>query len=99
MLYMKYHIWHDFRSFTLFKEISSDHFEDLYKLKLLTNFDVNLTSSPGLCIKRLTHLSLRLLEMKSDHRICQEFQFIRTFKMIRGFCLHEWSNSSKSCRM
>ena len=27
-----------------FKEKSSDHFKDLYKLKLLANFDVNLTS-------------------------------------------------------
>ena len=31
---------------TPFKEKSSDHFEDLPELKLLTNFDVNLTSSP-----------------------------------------------------
>ena len=44
---MKYHIFHDFRTFTAFKENSSDHSEDLHKVKFLTNFDVNLTSSPG----------------------------------------------------
>ena len=44
---MKYHIFHDFRTFTAFKENSFDHSEDLHKVKFLTNFDVNLTSSPG----------------------------------------------------
>ena len=44
---MKYHILHDFRTSTPFKEKFSDHFEDVYKLKLLKNFDVNLTSSAG----------------------------------------------------
>ena len=32
---------------TPFKKKSSYHFKDLHKLKLMTNFDVNLTSSPG----------------------------------------------------
>ena len=41
---MKYHILHDFRTPTLFMEKSSDPFKDLKKLKLLTNFDVNLTT-------------------------------------------------------
>ena len=38
---MKYHILHDFRTSTSFEEKSSDHFEDLHELKLLTNFDVS----------------------------------------------------------
>ena len=42
---MRYDILHDFRTSTPFDENSSDHFKDLYKLKLLTNFDVNMTSS------------------------------------------------------
>ena len=44
---MKYHILHDFRTSTPYMEKSSDHFKDLHKLKLLTNLDINLTSSPG----------------------------------------------------
>ena len=44
---MKYHILHDFGTSTPFKEKSSHHFKDLHKLKLLTNFVGNLTSSLG----------------------------------------------------
>ena len=44
---MKYHILHDFRPSTPFKEKPSDHFKDLHKLKLLKNFDVNLISLLG----------------------------------------------------
>ena len=44
---MKYHNLHDFRTSTPFKENSSDHFKEVYKLKLPTNFDVNLTSLPA----------------------------------------------------
>ena len=40
---MKNHVSHKFRTSTPFEEKSSDHFKDLHKLKLLTNFDVNLT--------------------------------------------------------
>ena len=43
---MKYHILHDFRTSTRFKAKFSDHLKDLYILKLLKNFDINLTSSP-----------------------------------------------------
>ena len=43
---MKYDILHDFRTFTPFQDKSSDRFKDPHKLKLLTNFDVNLTSTP-----------------------------------------------------
>ena len=39
------HILHGFRASTPFKEESSDHFKDLHKPKLQTNFDVSLTSS------------------------------------------------------
>ena len=44
---MKYHILHDFGTSTPSKERSSDQFRDLHNLKLLTNFGVKLTSSPG----------------------------------------------------
>ena len=44
---MTYHIFHDFRASTPFKEKSSVNFKELHKLKLLTNFDVNLMSSLG----------------------------------------------------
>ena len=44
---MKYHILHDFRTFTPFEEKSSDQFKELYKMELLTNFNVNLTSFLG----------------------------------------------------
>ena len=52
---MKYHILHDFRISTPFEEKSSDHFKDLHKLKLLTNFDVDLISSPGRDITYVLH--------------------------------------------
>ena len=42
---MKYHILHDFRACTSFKEEYFDHFKDLHKLKLLKNAYVYLTSS------------------------------------------------------
>ena len=44
---MKYYILHDFRTSTSFKERSSDHCKDPHKLRLLTDFDVILISSPG----------------------------------------------------
>ena len=44
---MKYHILHYFITSTPFKEKSSGHFKDLYKMELLTNFDVNLMSFLG----------------------------------------------------
>ena len=40
---MKNHILHVFRTSTAFKEKSSDHFKDIYKLKLMANFDVIMT--------------------------------------------------------
>ena len=44
---MKYHVLHDFVTSTLFEEKSSDHFKDLHKMELFTNFDINLTSFLG----------------------------------------------------
>ena len=44
---MKYHILHDFGISTPIKEKFSGHLKDLHKLKLLTNFCINLTSFLG----------------------------------------------------
>ena len=44
---MKYNILHDFRTSSPFKKKSSDVLKDLHRLKLLTNFYVNLMSSAG----------------------------------------------------
>ena len=44
---MKYQVLNDFITSTPFEERSSDHFKDLHKMKLLTNFDVSLTSFLG----------------------------------------------------
>ena len=44
---MKYHVFHDFITSTSFGGKSSDQFEDLHKLELLTNFDISLTSFLG----------------------------------------------------
>ena len=41
---MKYHIFQVFKISIEFIEKSSDHFKDIYKLKLLTSFDINMTS-------------------------------------------------------
>ena len=41
---MKYHIFHVLKTSIKFIKNSSDHFKNIYKLKLLTSFDVNMTS-------------------------------------------------------
>ena len=41
---MKYHILQVFKASIEFIKKSSDHFKDNYKLKLLTSFDVYMTS-------------------------------------------------------
>ena len=41
---MKYHISHVFRTSIEFIKKSSDRFKGICKLKLLTSFDVNMTS-------------------------------------------------------
>ena len=43
----KYHVLNEFITSTPFEEKSSDHFKDVYKLKLVTNFDISLTSFLG----------------------------------------------------
>ena len=44
---MKYCLLHDFITSTPFEEKSSNHFGDLHKMELLTNFDISLTSFLG----------------------------------------------------
>ena len=44
---MKYHVLHDFITSTPFEDKFSDHFKDLHKMELLTNFDISLTSFLG----------------------------------------------------
>ena len=44
---MKYHVLHDFITSTPFDEKSSDHFKDLHKMELLTNFYISLMSFLG----------------------------------------------------
>ena len=44
---MKYQVLHDFITSTSFEEKSSDHFNDLHKMELLTNFDISLMSFLG----------------------------------------------------
>ena len=44
---MEYNVLHGFITSTPFEEKSSDHFNDIYKLKLVTNFDISLTSFLG----------------------------------------------------
>ena len=52
---MKYHILCDFRTPTSFKEKSSDHFKYVHKLKLLTDCDIGLTSSPEQLVQNAGH--------------------------------------------
>ena len=40
---MKYHILQVFKTSIEFMKKSSDHLKDIYKLKLQTSFDVNMT--------------------------------------------------------
>ena len=40
---MKYHILHVFRTYIEVIKKSSDNFKNIYKLKLLTSFDVSMT--------------------------------------------------------
>ena len=55
---MKYHIFQVFRISTPLKEKSSGHFKDVHKLKLLTNFDVVLTSFLGVVINYMLNIEL-----------------------------------------
>ena len=53
---MKYHILQVFKSSIEFIKKSSDHFKDIYKLKLLTSFDVYMMSF----LKRVPNYVLNL---------------------------------------
>ena len=65
---MKYHILHDYITSTPFTEKSPDHFKDLHKLKLLTDFDDNLTSFLGGVMNYVLNVQFITLfgEMRSD---------------------------------
>ena len=84
---MKYHILHDFRTSTPFK--------DLHKVRLLIDFDTNLTSSPG----RVTNLTFDTLFIIPRSEIRLTSKFVRSFSLRRslkrsGFFL-KWSTNSK----
>ena len=87
---MKKHILHVFRTSTAFEEKSSDHFRDTYKLKLLTNFDVNMTSFPGGVPNYVLNLQF-VTPPRNDVRLTSighELHFImKIFKTFRGFFL------------
>ena len=53
---MKYHILQVFKTSIEFIKKSSDHFKDIYKLKLLTSFDVFMMSF----LKRVPNYVLNL---------------------------------------
>ena len=69
---MKYHILHAISTSTLFKEESSDHFKDLHKMKLLANFEVNLTSSPG-GVTNLTFNTLLISPPRNEVKLTSKF--------------------------
>ena len=64
---IKYHTLHDFGTSIPFTETPSDHFKDLYKLKLLTNSGVNLISYLRGVMDNVLHIKfVTLLGMTSD---------------------------------
>ena len=72
---MEYHILHDFRTSTSFGEKSSNDFKDLYKLKLMTNFNVNLTSFPG----EVIHYVLKKFLSHPGDDVILTSKFVRSF--------------------
>ena len=73
---MKYYISHVLKIPTSLEGKPPDHFNDFHKLKLLTSFDVNLTSSQEAVSNKLKdeHI-IRYSSMKRiqvDIKICQE---------------------------
>ena len=66
---MKYHILFDFGTSSPFKEKSSHDFQDFHKLKLLTNFDVNVTSFPGGVMNNLGDLGENSLRQRCGQSI------------------------------
>ena len=80
----------DFGTSNLFKEKFSDHFKDLHKLKILTNFDVNLTTFLGVVMNYVLNITFATppIEIRqTDIKIFEEPQFTKISKMIRKFFL------------
>ena len=75
---MEYHILHNYETSAPFKEKSSDHFKDLHKLRFLTYFDVNLTSSQG-GVTNLTFNALSIAPPRKEIRLTSKF--IRRFSL------------------
>ena len=69
---MKYHILHVFRNSIEFIKKSSDHYKDIYKLKLLTSFDVNMTSFLNGAPNYVLNLSL-ITPPRNDVRLISKF--------------------------
>ena len=90
---MKHHIVHYFRTCTPFKEKSFYHFEDSHKLKLMTNFDVNLISLPRSGTNSTFHTLF--ITPRNEVRLTSKFvtsEFVRSFiykvpKIIRRLLL------------
>ena len=69
---------HDVRASTAYKEKSSEHFKDIYKLKLLANFNLDLTSSSKESYKLNVYILLVTLPRnkqpaKTRRKECHEF--------------------------
>ena len=65
-----------FRTPARFKEKLSDRFKSVCKLRLLTNFDVNITSSSGVVVVNYDLSTVFLLEMWTDsHQILSGASF------------------------
>ena len=75
---MKNPTLHDFRTSNQFKGKPSDSFKDLQKLKLLTNFVGNLTSSP-VGVTKLTLNTLLITSPRNEVRLISKF--VRSFSL------------------
>ena len=64
----------------------SDHFKDLYKLELMTNFDDNLATSPGGAANTVAyvwpHLSLRMLTDRASRRLRMLWSTFNSFVLL-----------------
>ena len=78
---MKYHILHVFITSTPFEEKFSDDFKGLDKLKLLTNFHVNLTSLLG-GVTNSTFATLFITPRRNEVRM--KAKFVRNFSLRKS---------------
>ena len=69
---MKCNILQGFRTSTPFNEKSFDQYKDLLRLKLVTNVDVNPTSSPG-TVMNLTFNTLFATPPRNEVRLTSNF--------------------------